>query len=220
MAAAERAADQQEEYFVDLAARKRARPGDDLLSALVEQADAGGSLTEEEVVATARLLFGAGFVTTTNLIGNAVVTLLRHPDQMRRLRDDPGLAATAVEEVLRYESIVQANGRTALETMEVAGQRLEAGDHVVILVGGANRDPACFRDPERFDIGREEEVPLSFGWGIHHCLGAPLARLEVRLVLTRLVERFSHIEFAGPEPPWTPSFLRGVATLPVRMTPR
>ena len=220
IAAAERAADYQEAYFADLVVRKRTEPGDDMLSMLVQQTDAGGPLDEEEMVATARLLFGAGFVTTTNLIGNTVLTLLRHPDQMGRLWDDPGLAAGTVEEVLRYESIVQTNGRTVFEPIEVAGQALVPGDHVVTLIGGANRDPARFADPERFHIGRHDEVPLSFGWGVHHCLGAPLARLEAQLVLTGLVERFAGIELAGPEPPWTRSFLRGVGNLPLRVTPR
>lgn len=109
--------------------------------------------------------------------------------------------------------------------MELGGQVLLPGDHVVTLIGGANRDPARFPEAEtfdigRFDIGRRDEVPLSFGWGVHHCLGAPLARLEVVLVLTRLVERFSRLELAGPEPPWSRSFLRGVGNLPVRVTPR
>ncbi|MGH9040993.1 MAG: cytochrome P450, partial [Acidimicrobiia bacterium] len=220
IAEAERSADYQEEYFADLVVRKRAEPADDLLSMLITQTDAGGPLDAEELVATARLLFGAGFVTTTNLIGNAVLTLVRHPDQRRRLWADPGLAGTTVEEVLRYESIVQSNGRTVFEPIEIAGQSLVAGDHVVTLIGGANRDPARFSDPEQFDVGRCGEVPLSFGWGVHHCLGAPLARLEAQLVLTRLVERFSGIELAGPEPPWSRSFLRGVGNLRIRVTPR
>ncbi len=172
------------------------------------------------MVSTARLLFGAGFVTTTNLIGNAMLTLFRHPDEMARLWRDPSLATTAVEEVLRFESIVQSNGREVLATTELAGQLLLPGDFVVTLIGGANRDPARFTDPERFDIGRTEEVPLSFGWGVHHCLGAPLARLEGKLVLTAFAERFASMELAGPEPPWSRSFLRGVGNLPVRVTPR
>jgi cytochrome P450 len=115
---------------------------------------------------------------------------------------------------------VQSNARTAFADVEVAGQTVRAGETVVTLIGGANRDPARFTDPENFDIGRREEIPLSFGWGVHHCLGAPLARLEAQLVLSRLVERFSHIELAGPEPRWSRSFLRGVGNLPVRVTPR
>lgn len=218
--AAERALDAQEAYFVDLVAHKRRHPAEDLLSDLIAQRDAGGPLSEEEMVSTARLLFGAGFVTTTNLIGNAMVTFFRHPDQKHRLWRDPSLAAGAVEEVLRYESIVQSNGREVLQRTELSGQVLEPGEFVVTLIGGANRDPARFRDPEHFDITRSEETPLSFGWGVHHCLGAPLARLEGTIVLTRLAQRFAAIEPVGPEPPWTRSFLRGKANLPVRVTPR
>jgi cytochrome P450 len=220
MEAADRAADDMEAYFHALVADKREEPQDDLLSALIELRDAGGPLSEEEMVATARLLFGAGFVTTTNLIGNGMVTFFHHPDEMARLWADPDLAATAVDEVLRYESPVQANGRAVLETTELGGVVLEAGDTVIPLIGGANRDPARFTDPERFDIGRREEMPLSFGWGIHHCLGAPLARLEGQIVFTKFVERFSRMEPAGPEPPWNTAFLRGVDTLPVRVTRR
>jgi len=215
-----RAADYQDAYFRELVTHKRKDPADDLLSALIELRDAGGPLSEEEMVATARLLFGAGFVTTTNLIGNGMLTFFRHPGEMERLWRDPGLAGSAVDEVLRYESPVQANGRAVFETMEVGGQVLNAGDSVIPLIGGANRDPARFTDPERFDIGRREEMPLSFGWGIHHCLGAPLARLEGQVVFTRFVERFSAMELAGPEPPWNMAFLRGLDTLPVRVTPR
>lgn len=218
--AAERAIDAQQAFFVELVADKRRHPGDDLLSDLIAQRDAGGPLSEDEMVSTARLLFGAGFVTTTNLIGNAMVTFFRHADQMARLWADPSLATTAVEEVLRYESIVQSNGREVLETTELAGQLLLPGDFVVTLIGGANRDPVRFTEPETFDIGRTEEVPLSFGWGVHHCLGAPLARLEGKLVLTRFAERFASMELTGPEPPWSRSFLRGVGNLPVRVVPR
>ena len=218
--AADRATDYQDAYFRELVTHKRKDPADDLLSALIELRDAGGPLSEEEMVATARLLFGAGFVTTTNLIGNGILTFFRHPVEMERLWHDPGLAGSAVDEVLRYESTVQVNGRSVLETTELGGQVLEAGDSVIPLIGGANRDPARFTDPERFDIGRREELPLSFGWGIHHCLGAPLARLEGQIVFTRFVERFSAMELDGPEPPWNTAFLRGLDTLPVRVTPR
>ena len=218
--AAEQAMEAQQAFMVDLVGDKRRHPGDDLLSDLIAQRDAGGPLSEEEMVSTARLLFGAGFVTTTNLIGNSMLTFFRHPDQMERLWADPSLAGSAVEEVLRYESIVQSNGREVLETTELAGQVLLPGDFVVTLIGGANRDPGRFTEPERFDIGRQEEVPLSFGWGVHHCLGAPLARLEGKLVLEALTQRFASMELSGPEPPWSRSFLRGVGNLPVRVKPR
>lgn len=218
---AERAAEYQDAYFADLVARKRREPDDGLLSALIEIRDSGGPLSEEEMVATGRLLFGAGFVTTTNLIGNGMVTFFRHPGEMARFWADPhGLAATAVDEILRYESVIQTNGRWAHEPIELGEEKIDAGQVVIPLIGGANRDPERFPDPERFDVARRGEMPLSFGWGIHHCLGAPLARLEAQIVFTGLAERFARIEPAGPIPHFNTTFLRGVPALPVRVTPR
>jgi cytochrome P450 len=223
--AADRAIEYQDAYFADLVARKRKEPDDALLSALIEIHDSGGPLSEQEMVATGRLLFGAGFVTTTNLIGNGMVTFFRHPGEMARFWADPhGLAVTAVDEILRYESVVQTNGRWVFEPMELGPEteteKIDSGEVVIPLVGGANRDPERFPDPERFDVARKGEMPLSFGWGIHHCLGAPLARLEAQTVFTRLAERFARIELAGPIPRFSTTFLRGVPTLPVRVTPR
>jgi cytochrome P450 len=222
---AERAAEYQDAYFADLVARKRREPDDGLLSALIEIRDSGGPLSEQEMVATGRLLFGAGFVTTTNLIGNGMVTFLRHPGEMARFWADPnGLAATAVDEILRYESVVQTNGRWVYEPIElgpVGGtEKIDAGQVVIPLIGGANRDPERFPQPERFDVARKGEMPLTFGWGIHHCLGAPLARMEAQIVFTKLAERFARIEPAGPIPRFKTAFLRGVPSLPVRVTPR
>lgn len=218
---ADRAAEYQDAYFADLVARKRREPDDGLLSALIEIRDSGGPLSEHEMVATGRLLFGAGFVTTTNLIGNGMVTFFRHPGEMARFWTDPnGLAATAVDEILRYESVVQTNGRWVYEPIELGDEKIDAGQVVIPLIGGANRDPERFPDPERFDVARRGEMPLSFGWGVHHCLGAPLARLEAQIVYRRLAEHFARIEPAGPIPRFTTTFLRGVPSLPVRVTPR
>jgi cytochrome P450 len=224
--AADRAMEYQDAYFADLVARKRKEPDDALLSALIEIRDSGGPLSEAEMVATGRLLFGAGFVTTTNLIGNGMVTFFRHPGEMARFWADPHrLAVTAVDEILRYESVVQTNGRWVFQPMELGSpeigtEKIDGGEVVIPLVGGANRDPERFPDPERFDVARKGEMPLSFGWGIHHCLGAPLARLEAQTVFTRLAERFARIEPAGPIPRFATTFLRGVPSLPVRVTPR
>jgi cytochrome P450 len=218
---ADRAAAYQDAYFADLVARKRRGPDDGLLSALVQIRDSGGPLSEEEMVATGRLLFGAGFVTTTNLIGNGMVTFFRHPGEMARFWADPHrLAATAVDEILRYESVVQTNGRWVYEPIELGDEKIDSGQVVIPLIGGANRDPERFPEPERFDVARKGEMPLSFGWGIHHCLGAPLARMEAQIVFKRLAERFSRIEPAGPIPRFSTTFLRGVPSLPVRVTPR
>ena len=223
---AERAAEYQDAYFADLVARKRREPDDGLLSALIEIRDSGGPLSEEEMVATGRLLFGAGFVTTTNLIGNGMVTFFRHPGEMARFWADPhGLAATAVDEILRYESVVQTNGRWVYEPVELGAEKddaekIDAGQVVIPLIGGANRDPERFPQPERFDVARKGEMPLTFGWGIHHCLGAPLARMEAQIVFIKLAERFARIEPAGPIPRFSTTFLRGVPSLPVRVTPR
>jgi cytochrome P450 len=224
--AADRAMEYQDAYFADLVARKRKEPDDALLSALIEIRDSGGPLSEAEMVATGRLLFGAGFVTTTNLIGNGMVTFFRHPGEMARFWADPHrLAVTAVDEILRYESVVQTNGRWVFQPMELGSpeigtEKIDGGEVVIPLVGGANRDPERFPDPERFDVARKGEMPLSFGWGIHHCLGAPLARLEAQTVFTRLAERFARIEPAGPIPRFATTFLRGVPSLPVQVTPR
>jgi cytochrome P450 len=223
---AERAAEYQDAYFADLVARKRREPDDGLLSALIEIRDSGGPLSEEEMVATGRLLFGAGFVTTTNLIGNGMVTFFRHPGEMARFWADPhGLAATAVDEILRYESVVQTNGRWVYEPVELGAEKddavkIDAGQVVIPLIGGANRDPERFPHPDRFDVARKGEMPLTFGWGIHHCLGAPLARMEAQIVFRRLAERFARIEPAGPIPRFSTTFLRGVPSLPVRVIPR
>src|SRR5207245_5925599 len=210
--------DQMAAYFVELVAERRQRPQDDLLSGLVAARDEGDTLSDDEVIGTAILLFAAGFETTTNLIGNGLLALLRHPDQLERWRSDPTLARTGVEELLRWDSPVQLNGRTALVPAEVAGQHLDPGDFVTILAAGANRDPARFADPEVLDIGRAENAPLSFGSGIHHCLGAALARMEGEVVFTSLLDRFGTIELAVDEPERRPTLvLRGLASLPGRV---
>ena len=210
--------DQMAAYFVELVAERRQRPQDDLLSGLVAARDEGDTLSDDEVIGTAILLFAAGFETTTNLIGNGLLALLRHPDQLERWRSDPTLARTGVEELLRWDSPVQLNGRTALVPAEVAGQHLDPGDFVTILAAGANRDPARFADPEVLDIGRADNAALSFGSGIHHCLGAALARMEGEVVFTSLLDRFGTIELAVDEPERRPTLvLRGLASLPVRV---
>lgn len=219
--AAMAAQDQLKSYFTDLLAERRRRPADDLLTALAQARESDDALTDGEIIATAILLFAAGFETTTNLIGNGLLALLEHPDQLGRLQADPGLAPSAVEELLRFDSPVQVNSRTALEPAEVAGTAVEPGQLVTILQGAANRDPDRFAEPDRLDLARADNVPLSFGWGIHHCLGAPLARLEGEVVFASLARRFETISRTGGELNWKAGItLRGLAELPVDLTGR
>lgn len=205
-------------YFSELLAERRRTPTGDLLSGLATAPDADDRLTEEEVIATSILLFAAGFETTTNLIGNGLWALLSHPDQLARLRADAGLTASAVEEILRFDSPVQVNARSALGPAEVAGEPLAEEDVVICLQGAANRDPERFPDPDRFDIARDDGPPLSFGSGIHHCLGAGLARMEGQVVFRSLADRFHTIEPLVEQPEQRAGLtLRGLASLPVRV---
>jgi cytochrome P450 len=215
IAAAEAASNTMNRYFRSLIAERRNRPSDDLIGGLIGVRDGGDRLSEDELVATIVLLFAAGFETTTNLIGNGMISLLRNPDQMRLLRDDPTRGHGAVEEMLRYEGSVQLDARTALEDADIAGHHIDAGQVVLTLLGAANRDPDRYHDPDRFDITRTGTQHLSFAAGIHYCLGAPLARLEGEVVFERLLARFPDI--AGDTTPiWRPSLtLRGLETLQV-----
>jgi cytochrome P450 len=211
------AMDEMTDYFRDLADHRRREPTDDLLSALLHARDAGDALNDDEVIATAILLFVAGFETTTNLIGNGLLALLRHPDQLCRWREQPEMARSAVEELLRWDSPVQLNMRTALEPAEVGGEPVERGEMIIVLQGGANHDPERFADPDVLDIARADNHPLSFGWGIHHCIGAGLARMEGEVVFNALLSRFRSIELIH-EPEWRPILtLRGLSSLHVSL---
>lgn len=186
------------EYLADLAAQRRIAPRDDLISALVAAESDGDKLTEDELVTTAALLLAAGFETTTGLLANGLVALLNHPAEAARLRADPGLAATAVAELLRYDSPVQVMfGRIPSDDLTVAGLDLAKGQRTTILLGGANRDPDVFAEPERLSLHRTGEPPLSFGGGIHYCLGAPLARLEGQIAFPALLRRFPGLHQTG-----------------------
>ena len=209
-----------DDYFRSLIERRRADLEHDLVSALIAARDGEDRLSEDEMVATLILLFAAGFETTTNLIGNGLLCLLRNPDQFARLRAEPDLVGSAVEEMLRFESPVQVDARTAFEPVEIDGHRVDTGETVVTFLGAANRDPAEFVDPERFDVARDPNHPLSFAAGIHYCLGANLARLEGRIVFDRLVRRTADIEWVDDAPDWRGTLiLRGVNHLHVRITP-
>ena len=204
------------EYVHDLVQRRRDEPGDNLLSAMIEARDGEDRLSTDEVAATVSLIYGAGFETTASLIGSTVHTLMRWPDQLDRLRSDRSLVPAAVEEVLRFEPPVQVDGRYAFSEVEVAGRVIGAGHAVLMLLGAANRDPAAVEDPDRFDVGRGESPLLSFGAGIHECLGSALARLEGQVVLRALLDRFETWTPLDDNPPWNPRLtLRGLARLPV-----
>ena len=205
------------EYFRPIIEERRAAPKDDIVSALAQAEEEGDRLTEREMLNMLRLLLIAGNETTTNLIGNGVLALLRHPDQLQRLREDPSLIPSAVDELLRFDSPVQTDFRRVLEDCEVNGFPLKKRDNIVVLLGAANRDPDVFEEPDRLDVGRGDRSHLSFGRGIHHCIGAPLARLEGRIVLEVLLERFSQISLRGENPRFRNSIvLRGLESLPVR----
>jgi len=209
-------------YFRGIIAEHRKQPKDDILSALLAVEEAGSGLSEDELVASCILLLFAGHETTTNLIGNGMLALLRHPEAQAALGRDGGLAASAVEEMLRYDGPTQAMTRIALEDLRLdeATPLIRMGDRVFALLNAANRDPRVFADPDRFDVTRGDSRHLSFGFGVHFCLGAPLARLEGQIAVKALVESLPALALAVDEPDWSDSLvLRGVKALPVRFRP-
>jgi cytochrome P450 len=209
-----------EAYFTELVEIRRRDPGDDLLSAMIAAEEGGERLSLEELIANAVLLLAAGFETTTNLLGNGMLALLRNPAEWRRLVDAPSLAANACEELLRYDSSVQFAGPrvVAAESVEIDGTLVPEGSLVLTLVGAGNRDPRRFDEPDRLDVARENPAPLSFGAGPHFCLGAALARMETTIALEALARRAPHIELLDAEPPWLSSQnIHGVESLRVRI---
>jgi cytochrome P450 len=203
-------------YFARAAEERRREPREDLLSALVAAEEEGDRLTAAEVYQTCDLLLVAGHETTTNLIGNGLLALLRHREQWELLRRDPSLIDGAVEELLRYDSPVQATGRGYPDGYDVDGVHVEPHTQLFLLLGAGNRDPAQFPDPERLDITRTDVKPLSFGHGIHYCLGAPLARIEGAIALRAIAERFPDVRLASDRLEWSPNLiLRGLKSLPV-----
>lgn len=213
---AERAADEFVAYLRALAAERRKDLGEDLVSHLVSMRDADGDkLTEDELVTTCILLLNAGHEATVNVSGNGTLALLRHPDQLRRLREDRALLPTAIEEFMRYDSPLQLFERTATEDVEIGGITVERGQKIAALLGAANRDPAVFTEPDTFDVGRTDNGHITFGAGIHFCIGAPLARVELQASFGALLDRTTTFELGG-EPVRRPEFvIRGLETLPV-----
>jgi len=205
-------------YFEQLFELRRRDPGDDLTTQLVQAEEDGSKLTNEEMTANIILLFGAGHETTVNLIGNGLLALHRNPDQLALLKANPSLITNAIEEFLRYDSSVQLTGRTTLEDVEdLGGKRIPKGDTVLCLLGSANRDPAVYPDgPDQLDITRPNVKPLSFGGGIHFCLGAQLARIEAEIAINTLLRRIPSLRLDDAEnPEWRPTFvLRGLKRLP------
>ena len=205
-------------YFQQLFELRRKNPGDDLITQLVQAEEDGSKLSNEELVANIILLFGAGHETTVNLIGNGLLALHRNPDQLALLKSNPSLMTNAIEEFLRYNSSVQMTGRVTLEDIDdLGGKKIPKGETVLCLLGSANRDPAVYPDrPDQLDITRPNVRPLSFGGGIHFCLGAQLARIEAEIAIATLLRRLPELKLDDAEnPEWRPTFvLRGLKRLP------
>ncbi|TWP50383.1 cytochrome P450 [Lentzea tibetensis] len=209
-------------YLRGLIADKRAEPGEDMLSELIQVRDEGDKLDETELMSMAFLLLVAGHETTVNMLGTGVLALLTHPDQRALVEAEEGLWPGAVDEILRYDApLANATWRYTTEPIEVAGVHIPAQEFVTIALGAAGRDPAKYADPDRLDVRRAAAGHLSFGHGIHHCVGAPLARMEGQIVLSRLFQRFPKLRLAVEpgQAEWRPSFnLRGLASLPVALS--
>jgi cytochrome P450 len=204
-------------YLRDLLAERRRRPGDDLISALAAVVDDGDTLTEAELIGTCVLLLNAGHEASVNGAGNGWWTLFQHPDALARLRADPSLLPRAIEELLRYDTPLSLFERWVLEPIEVEGVAIPRGDEVALLFGSANRDPDAFDRPDALDLARDPNPYLSFGAGIHYCLGAPLAKLELGIAFESLLRRVPEMELVEP-PRWKPTFvLRGLQALRVRV---
>lgn len=204
------------DYLGAIIAARRKDPRDDLISALIAAESAEGKINEKELVSTCILLLVAGHETTVNLIGNGTLALMRHPDQWQALVDDVSLAKNATEELLRYDSPVQMTNRLAFREIEIAGTLVPPGTEVVYVLGAANRDPRVFDDPDRLDIRRKVGRLMSFGMGIHFCLGAPLARLEGEIAFQTLAREVKGMRLATEHPEWRAGLvLRGLQSLPV-----
>lgn len=207
-------------YMGALVGKRRRDPGDELLSAMIGAADHDNRLSEDEIFSNATFLMTAGHETATNMLSNGVISLLRHPDQLERLQRDRSLIPSAAEEILRFESPVQMTSRRALDDGEFAGRRVKAGEALQLFLGAANRDPARFPDSDQFDIARIDNRHVAFGFGPHFCLGAALAREELRIALNHLLDRLPGLELTVDEVAWQPTIdFRGPLSLPVRWRP-
>jgi cytochrome P450 len=204
------------DYFQDIVRQRRKNPGIDLISALTQAEEEGGKLSEDELYSTVVLLLVAGNETTTNLIGNGMLALLRHPEEMQKIWESPSRVPAAVEEMLRFDSPVQLTTRMAKTDLEIQGTKIPKGDWLYLVVGAANRDPAQFPEPDRFDVARVENKHIGFGAGAHFCLGAPLARLEAQIAVSSLREHFPKLRLGEETVEYRNNFnLRGLKSLPV-----
>jgi len=204
------------EYFRELIAQRRSSPRDDLLSGLIATEEVGDKLTEQELLASCILLLVAGHETTVNLIGNGTLALLRHPAELRRLRENPELIGSAVEELLRYDGPVQRTARVPSEDVVIGGRTIAKNELVLPFIGAADRDPAQFPEPDRLNIARADNRHVAFGLGIHFCLGAPLARVEGQIAIGTLLRRLPKLALATERPEYRQSLtLRGLSALPV-----
>ncbi len=206
-------------YLQEMIKERRRRPRNDLMSELAAATDEASALSDEEIVATAVTLLFAGHETTANLIANGMLALFRNPDQLRRFASDPGHAPAAIEELLRFDSPVHRTRRVAKQDVELGGQLIRAGQPLSNLIGAGNRDPRRFAEPDRLDLDRADVGHLSFGHGIHFCVGAGLSRLEAPIAFNGLLRRFPDIAPAWTEPPrWKENLaFHGLETLPVRL---
>lgn len=206
------------DYFRDFIELRRQQPKEDLISCLIALRAEGDRLTEVEMHSMCVQLFVAGHETTMNLIGNGLLALLKHREDLERLRADPELMPSAVEEFLRYDSPVQRTGRLAREDFEIRGRQIRKGDSVMLMFGAANRDPEKFVEPDRFDLGRNPNNHLAFGWGPHFCIGAPLARLEAKIAFRTILRRLPEFHLAGKALRWRRSMaMRGLESLPAEL---
>lgn len=189
-------------YFINIAEQRKADPGPDLLSAIVSEEHEGTGLTQAELVGMCVFLLIAGHETTLSLISNGLLALMRHPEVMQRLKDNPALMKTAIEEFLRYDSPLQHQTRVVDEAFTLRGKSLQKGQRVLIMLGAANRDPAQFPDPDQLDIERQPNAHIAFGYGIHFCLGAPLARMEGNIAISSVLNRLPNIQLKGDTLEW------------------
>jgi len=207
-------------YFSEQVRAQERHPRDGLINAFIRAEIDGDRLSEEEIVANTIITMVGGQETTTNLIGNGLMTLLRQPEQLRKLRDDPGLIPSAVEELLRYESPSQHTARLARDDVELGGKSIRRRQAVIAVMGAANRDPERFPDPDRLDLERKDNRHLAFGWASHFCFGAPLARIEGQIAFETMLDRLPNLTLASETLAWRENLgLRGLKALPVRFGP-